>query len=139
MTEPISINVRRGVMKIEAQIHVAAGARGIEEFINALETELLGCAREKGTVIVELPSPTHRPDEDAIPRTGLLDKKQMQRLFRLSRSTLDQRVVDGVIPKGGLDGGRRVWDAETMWALAERMAANQVPFRETEMCKKKSA
>jgi predicted DNA-binding transcriptional regulator AlpA len=124
MPGEINVSLRRGVIKVTGEIPLSAGIKGLEAFMEEIEMNILGYTREKpGEPHIAIPAAEGAtPARSDIPRTGLITKQQAMSLLGMKRSTFDNRVRAGIIPSGGKDVGRRVWDAREMWEIAEGMA-----------------
>jgi predicted DNA-binding transcriptional regulator AlpA len=125
MSGEINVSLKRGLIRIAAEIPLAAGPKGLEAFVEEIGVSVLGYAPDMGR-LRQQPVDTSRNDvlkQTCIPRSGLLSKQQVLEILNIKRSTLDNRIRAGLIPRGGKDGGRRVWKAEAIWDIAEKMAA----------------
>ncbi|WP_455611418.1 helix-turn-helix transcriptional regulator [Cloacibacillus porcorum] len=142
MAYEVSVSIRKGIIKIEGQVHLAAGVEGIQQFVSGIEAELIGFARDRGPLTINIPSPAKAsPGTDEIRRTGLLTRAEVLKVLNIGRSALDRRIKDGRIPQGGKDGTKRFWNAEVIWAIADRVANNRAEPRESPWlhAKKKAA
>jgi predicted DNA-binding transcriptional regulator AlpA len=127
MSGEINVSLRRGLIRIAAEIPIAAGPKGLEAFVEEIGMSILGYAPDMER-IQQRPAEPKRNDaaeRSGIPRSGLLSKKQVLGILGVQKSTLDNRIRAGLIPQGGKDGGRRVWNAEDIWAIAEKIAGQK--------------
>ena len=123
MSGEINVSIRRGVIKVTAEIPLTAGAKCMEAFVDEIAMNILGYTVDREKPQQRSAEPVRAPEKPSgIPRSGLLNKNQVLEVLGIKRSTLDNRIRAGLFPKGGKDCGRRVWNAEDVWATVESLA-----------------
>ena len=139
MSGEINVSLRRGLIRIAAEIPIAAGPKGLEAFVEEIGLNILGYSPDMERFRQQPAAPRRNDAEKqpSIPRSGLLSKQQVLEILGIKRSTLDNRIRAGLIPQGGKDCGRRVWNAEKIWEIAESMAERKEEPREAPWLNKK--